>query len=264
MTADVLYGQSEWLILFLLIGLLLFADEAGYRLGRRRQDSVTDLVRAQLGSIQGALFGLFALLLGFTFAMALSRFDRRYEMVVQEANAIGTAALRAHVLPPPQRTEMTGVFRRYVDVRVEAGRGANLLTARRRALDAEAARLQGQLWRHAVAAAETDPRSVPVGLLLQSVNEAIDIKEERDAVLANHVPESVLLLLFGFAILTSGVLGFGTGLAGGRALGMAAIFTVLVSVAMLVIVDLDRPGRGLVRVGQESMLTLQRSLNASR
>ena len=183
--------------------------------------------------------------------------------MVREANAIGTAALRAHLLPAEQRAAMTDVFRRYVDVRLKAAAGANLLTPERRQLDAEAGRLQNELWQRAAAAAEADPRSVPAGLLLTAVNELIDVKGERDAALANHVPETVLLLLFGFAVLTSGVFGLGNGLAGARSFGTAAILAVLISLVILVIIDLDRPRRGLIHVSQESMIGLRKSLDAS-
>ena len=262
MSAELLYDQPEWPILVGLLGLLLLAIEAGYRVGRRRRPASSELVRAQVGSIQGALLGLFALLLGFTFAMALARFDVRRQMVVREANAIGTAALRAQLLPAGQRAHMAELFRRYVETRRRTAHGPNIRTPGHMALDAEAGRLQGRMRRQAAAAAEADPRSVPRGLLLQAMNELIDVKGERDAALANHVPESVLMLLFAFAVLTSGVLGYGNGLAGARALGTAGALTVVITLVILIIIDLDRPRRGLIHVSEESMINLQQSLGA--
>lgn len=94
-----LYRLPEWLILLALLGLLLLGVEGGYPLARRRRLPASDLVRGQFNSIQGALLGLFALLIGFTFAMSLSRFDVRKNLVVKEANAVGTAVLRARLLP---------------------------------------------------------------------------------------------------------------------------------------------------------------------
>jgi hypothetical protein len=264
MYSEFLYDDSELLIALALFGSLLLASEFGYRLGLRKRASIPEFARAQLGGIQSALAGLFALLLGFTFAMALSRYDERRQTVVREANAIGTAALRAHLLPAEQRAETADIFRRYVDVRLKTALGPNLLTPERRQLDADAGRLQNELWRRAAAAAEADPRSVPAGLLLAAVNELIDVKGERDAALANHVPESVVLLLFGFAVLTSGVFGYGNGLAGARSFGTAAILAVLISLVILVIIDLDRPRRGFIHVSQESMVDLQKSLGAYR
>jgi hypothetical protein len=258
--SELLYDKPELLILLALLGLLLVAADVGYRLGRRKRMAVPETVRSQIRSTHSAFLGLFALLLGFTFAMALSRFDVRKEMVVREANTIGTAALRASVLPVPQRAEMAELFRDYIETRVEVGRNPNLPTPQMKELNDEASRLQDQLWRHAAAAAEADPRSVPAGLLLQALNEVIDVKVERDAALANHVPESVLILLITFAVMTGGLLGYGNGLAGARTFGTTAVFAVLIAVVILVIIDLDRPRRGLIRTGQKSMLDLQEKL----
>ena len=262
MYSEFLYDDSELLIALVLLGALLLASECGYRLGLRGRPSIPEFARTQLGGIQGALAGLFALLLGFTFAMALSRYEERRLTVVREANAIGTAALRARLLPAEQRAEVSQLFRRYVEVRLRASPSPNLVTPEQRELDAEAGRLQEQLWRRSAAAAEADPRSVPAGLLLAAVNELIDVKGERDAALVNHVPETVLILLFGFAVLTSGVFGYGNGLAGARSFGTAAILALLISLVILVIVDLDRPRRGLIHVSQDSLISLQRSLDA--
>ena len=261
MAVEVLYGLPLWLIFLLLIGLLLAADEVGFRFGRRKRDTATELARSQFTHVQGALFGLFALLLGFTFAMALTRFDQRTDMVVKESNAIGTVALGVPLLPAAQRTRMNELIHRYVAARVEAG-GGNLHTPRWRALDEEATRLQDQLWQQAVAAAEAEPQSIPVGWMLQAVSAMGDAKEDRYAAQENHVPESVLMLLIAFALLTSGAVGYGNALAGGRALATAAVFTVLIVNVLMVIIDLDRPSRGLINVSQEPMIKLQKSLNA--
>ena len=151
-----------------------------------------------------------------------------------------------------------------MEVRLDAGHEHNIPTPERDALDAKAHELQGRLWDHAALAAEADPHSVAAGLLLSAMNDVIDVKAERDASLANHVPESVLLLLFAFAVLASGILGYSTGLAGTRIIGMPAAFALLVTLVLMVILDLDRPRRGLIVVGQDSMIAVQRSLETSK
>jgi hypothetical protein len=260
MAVEVLYGLPLWLIFLLLVALFLAADEIGFRVGRRHRDTATDLARSQFTHVQGALFGLFALLLGFTFAMALTRFDQRTDMVVKESNAIGTVVLGVPLIPAAQQTRMDDLIRRYLDVRVEAG-ASNLDTPRGRALNQAAARLQDSLWQQALAAAQAEPQSIPVGWVLQAVSAIGDAKEERDAAQANHVPESVLLLLFAFAIMTSGAVGYGNAMAGGRALATASVFTVLIVNVLMVIIDLDRPSRGIINVSQEPLNKLQRNLN---
>ena len=254
-----LYDTPEWIILLVLLGLLCIAGESGHRLGRRKKMEAPEMVRTQASGVQSAFLGLFALLLGFTFAMALSRFDLRKEMIVREANAIGTASLRARLLPEPQRARVGALFLGYIENRVASGRAPTTHTPRQEELAAEASRLQGELWREASAAAEADPRSVPLGLLLQAVNEVIDVKEERDAALANTVPEAVLALLFVFAIVASAFMGYGNGLAGVRTLQTTTIFIILIALVIGVIIDLDRPRRGLIRDSHQSMTDLQKS-----
>ncbi len=188
-------------------------------------------------------------MLGFTFAMAVSRFETRKQLVIEEANAIGTAALRARLLPLSHREEALTLFRRYVDARLAEGPP-----------EEETERLQERLWSLASAVAETDTRSVTAGLFLESRNEAIDSKSRRDAALTNPVPESVLLLLFIMCVVALGVVGYGAGLAGGRTTVAIVSLSLLIALVVLVIVDLDRPGRGLIRVGQRSMVSLRDDL----
>ena len=261
MSTDLLYDQPEVVIILVLFSFLVFAGELGYRAGRRGQPAQMEAVRSQVNNIQTALLGLLALLLGFSFAMAISRFDNRKEMVVRESNAIGTVVLRARLLPTLQRAEVSEVLRRYIEARVEAARRGSFPIPVQQELDAETRRLQDRLWLEAVAAAEADVRSVPAGLFIQAINELIDIKGAHDAALANHVPESVLLLLFGFAILAVGVVGYGNGLVGARTSGVTVTLYVLIALVILVIVDLDRPRRGLILVSQENMINLQQSVD---
>lgn len=94
MTTEFLYQQSEVIIAIALLGCMVLGGELGYRLSHRGRQTRNELTRTQIISTQAAILGLLSLLLGFTFAMALSRFEYRKQMVVQESNAIGTASLR--------------------------------------------------------------------------------------------------------------------------------------------------------------------------
>jgi hypothetical protein len=259
--AEFLYTQSAVLIALALAGFLALAGELGYRLGRTRRQTLTEPVRTQLISIQAAILGLLSLLIGFTFAMALSRFEYRKQMVVREANAIGTAALRAQFLPTSYQVEVRELFRRYVGIRLDSVLRTEQSSPERQELDAETRQLQVRLWEMANAAAVADPRSIPLGLFTQAVNELIDIKAQRDVAVANHVPESVLLLLLGFAILAVALLGYGNGLAGARNPIPMAVYSIIIVLVILLIIDLDRPQQGLARVSQESMIQLQEILH---
>jgi hypothetical protein len=215
MTGDVIYSRSEMLIAVALFFVSLVAAEGGYRLGRHSRETIDEPTRLQVSSIQGAILGLLGLLLGFTFAMAVSRFDARKHLVVDEANAIGTAILRARLFPPPRREEVDTLLRSYVDARLKVG-GAQESGAEFASSEAEADRLQRQLWALTVTVAVEDTRSVTAALFIESLNDAFDSKSRRDAALSNHVPESVLALLFLASLIAMSVIGYAVGLAGAR------------------------------------------------
>jgi hypothetical protein len=257
---SLLYHEPLLVIALVLLALLILADEAGYRVATRDRRPPSDAVRAQVGTIQGALLALFALLLGFTFSMAIARYDLRKQAVVREANAIGTAFLRVGLLPAGERQRATELFRRYANVRLNATTRSTTDTHEQLALEAEAGRLQTNLWDLATAAAEADVRSVPVGLFVQALNDMIDSMGEQDAARYNTVPETVILLLLGFAVLAIGIVGFGNGLVGSRALGATGVLVTVIVMVIMLIVDLDRPGRGLIRVGQDNLYKLQQTI----
>lgn len=262
MTTEFLYHQSEILIAVVLLGLMVLGGELGYRLGRRGSQIHTELTRTQIISIQAAILGLLSLLLGFTFSMALSRFEYRKQMVVQESNAIGTAALRSQFLPTSCDVEVSELFRRYVGIRLESVLQTEQSSSEREQLDIEARQIQRRLWQIASEAAESDPRSVPLGLFTQALNQMIDIKTQRDIAVANHVPESVLFFLLGFAIVAAVVLGYGNGLAGTRNTSLMVAYFVIVVLVVMLIIDLDHPQHGLARTSQTSMIELQEILHA--
>ena len=260
MSPELLYQRNEWPIVALLFGLLLVAAEFGFRRGRRRAAQFSEATRSELATLQAALGGLLALLLAFTFAMATSRFENRKQLVVEEANAVGAATLLAKMLPAPYSETARDLFRKYIDHRLTAYELAVESPALREA-DAQLARLQQELWQLAQQLAAKNPNVVPTGLFINSLGAVFDVQAKRDAERDNHVPESVLLLLFLIAILTMELVGYGCGLAGHR--HFAAMITVALAIAMviLIIIDLDRPRRGLIRVSQQNMISLRHSLD---
>jgi hypothetical protein len=260
---DILHSPSDQILVLVLFVLLLLAGEVGYRYGRRNRPGTDERARSQVGTIQAATLGLLGLLLGFTFAMAVSRFDSRKQLVVEEASAIRAASLRAQLLPEPQRTEARALLRRYLDARLEKSRGDPAAPAQEGRTESMA-RLQALLWAQAVAATEQDRRAVAPGLFAQSVNAVIDTADRRDAALDDHVPEGVLLALFFGATLCVGILGYGAGLGSSRTLFAMLALSVLIAVIVLLIVDLDRPRHRLIRVGEQGLIDLRQQLDRAR
>lgn len=264
MATELFYQRSALLIAITLLAAMLIGAEVGYRLGRRGYQTQNERTRTQIIGIQAATLGLLALLLGFTFSMALSRFEYRKQMVVEESNAIGTAALRSQFLQASRHEEVNELFRRYVEIRLESVLHTIQGSSARKQMDLEIRTIQRHLWRIAREAAEAEPRSIPLGMFTHAMNELIDIKSKRDIAVANHVPESVLVFLFAFAVLAAVVLGYGSGLAGGRIISLTAAYCVIVGLAIMLIIDLDHPQQGLARTSQQSMLELQEILDAGR
>ena len=260
MSGELLYGVSLWLIALVMMILLLLVTEAGFRAGGKVRSRLEDTARSQVGVISGALLGLLALLLGFTFAMAQSRYALRQGLVVEEANDIGTAYLRSRLLSEPNKTETAGLLRRYVDARLDFFRAGQDQEHLKEVHD-RTEQLQNQLWSNAISAVAKDDREVTTGLFIESLNNVIDDHTNRRAAMENHVPESVLFLLFIVALVVALSVGYGCGLVAHRHLFSTTMMSLLIMLVITVIIDLDRPRRGLIKVGQNSMIRLQQSLS---
>jgi hypothetical protein len=246
------------LIFFASLVVILAASEIGRRYGllnrgRRPQN---------ISTLEGSILGLLALIIGFTFAMALSGFEQRRDAVLNEANAIGTTALRARLLPAPHSTECMKLLREYVQVRLDITRRV-LPPKENAAAIARSRAIQEALWQQAKATAAKDNAVVPTGLFIQSLNEMFDRQEARHAVLLNRVPNTVLLALYGLAIVASAFAGYAAGLDAQRSRLPIYTIGVLVSIVIFLIQDLDRPGPGLITVSQQPMLDTAASIAAS-
>lgn len=261
MTEEFLYGIPQWIIGLSTLCILIISVEMGYWIGLKAKVEMTQSMKAQISTIQTAILTIFTFLLGFTFAMALSRFDNRKQMVVKESNAIGTAVLRSQLLPENQRAKMNELFKEYVNVEFSITSRANVPLKERMKLSQDAKHLQSLMWNEAFAATENNPLSVPAGLFVTSINQLIDVKTERDIAISNHVPEIVLIGLLIFASLAIGILGYGNGLAATHARYPAIILCIVITFSFILIIDLDRPNRGLTKVSQESMIDLMNIIN---
>jgi hypothetical protein len=258
-TEEIFYDLDMWLILLASVVFFLVTTETGYRFGRRYQPYINEDSISEISTIQAALLGVLALLLGFTFSMAMTRFEVRKQLILEEANAIGTTLLRAQLLPDPPRKEVSHLLRQYVEVRL-AFYDAGVDQKRLKEANDRTDRLHKQLWSHAAALGEKDPRAVTTGLFIQSLNEVIDLHAKRITALENHVPEIILELLYIVALMATGLIGYGCGLGGRRNFFVTAMASILIAAVILVIVDLDRPRRGLIRVSQQRMVDLRDSL----
>jgi hypothetical protein len=254
---DVLGRLAEGPLFVVSVAVFLAIMELAYRLGRRRHPRTEEVVRSHILALQGALIGLLSLLLGFNFAMAVARFDVRKNLIQEEASAVTTAHLRAQLLPARDRQEATELLKAYVAIRIEFMRALEDNT-RIQAAAAAAARVQTQVWTLVERVVTQNPPFVVP--FVQSMNDVITVGDKRRAALDNHVPETVLHLLAGVALVTLGFIAYGYGLSGGPRHAASVIFALLIAAVLTVIVDLDRPRSGFIRVGEDSMVRVQETL----
>jgi hypothetical protein len=243
--------------------LVVLSVEVGLQLGRlRRRQSVAEK-EAPVGAIVGATLGLLAFMLAFTFGLAASRFDARRMVVLEEANAIGTTYLRSGLLEKPHSEQIRQILREYVEIRLSAARAISVEELDRNV--SRSTELHNALWLQTTKVSKNDPHSIVVGLFIQSLNEMIDLHAKRVLVaLHNRVPEIIWWTLYSIAALSMGVLGYQEGLVGSRRSIAVLALALCFSWVMLLIADLDRPHEGAVRVGQQSMIDLQKSFNESK
>jgi hypothetical protein len=247
-----------WLLFLLTVIMVLISIEGGHRLARYHQLRSEEMNEIPVGTMVGAILGLLAFMLAFTFSFAGSRFEERKQVLIEESNAIGTAYLRAGLMPEPIMTESRNILREYIDVRLYYALGQNKSDAILRSQQ-----LQDLLWLQAVAAA--DKGKAPINLLfIQSVNEVIDVHAKRIMVgLRNRVPGVIWIVLYSLIIFSMVAIGYQGGLGSTRRSFVALPLVFAFSAVLILIADLDRPGEGLLRVNQQSMIDLQNSVSAT-
>jgi hypothetical protein len=246
--------NEPWL-LFLVVAVALFGSSlAGYQLALTSRINEDSHHHEQINSLREGLFVLLGLLLGFTVAMVLPRFDERRQLVVDEANAIGTTMLRAEMLPEPERSKSLELLRQYAVVRKD------FATVRpERSLQPTKA-LQTQLWQQAIAVTQTSQTAV-IATYILTLNETIDVSEKRLASFENRVPRSVWMIIVIVAVFQA--------FAGGFSLKRKLWFSLLaaplvVAVVMALIADLDSPHTGLIHVEQNAMERLVKDVGAKQ
>ncbi len=260
---DFFYGLSSWTITLSLLALMLLAMEAGSRVGRRSQGTSNAESRSQISTVLTSLLGILALLLGFTFSIALDRYNGRSLAVVNEANAIGTAFLRTDLLPEPARSDTRRAFADYTGVRVRMSVLTWNQKEERIALLARVLELQDELWRRAAEVSQQAPDAATTGLYVQSLNDMIDAYSSNLAELLRHVPHLVMLLLFAAFIVSGGMIGYSAGLAGNRPARATYLMVCVIVLLMYMVMDLDRPHRGIIQVSSQSLVDLQKSIDDS-
>jgi hypothetical protein len=244
----------------LFVGLVVCL-EIGFRVGHTVSHRNADSFHEGIGAIEAAVFALLGLLLAFSFSGATSRLDSRRELIVKEANAIGTAYLRLDLLPPDSQASMRQQFRLYLDARLKAYDTIPDLAAAEREF-ARAAEIQQEIWKHGVMASSTDATHNSARLLLPALNDMIDVTTSRSIGLRTHLPALVLALLLCVALLSGLLAGYAMAKRQERSWLHMLVYAAIVSVTIYTVLDLDSPRSGLIRLdaADQAMRQLQGSI----
>jgi len=237
-----------WVVFAATIVAFVIAMGIGHLLGARSRTRLGGIDAPDLGATLGGLLGLLGLLLAFTFGMAGERFDRRKTLVVEEANAIGTAWLRTDLIPEPQAVQARQLLRAYAQSRLDVAQASTRDEAITRS-----EKLQTELWGTTRAAALAAPTPT-VALFVAAVNEVIDMHGRRvAAALRNPIPPTIFATLYAVAILVLGVTGYARGLTGDRSAMANLVLALVLAAVFALILDLDRPYEGLLTVSQQAI-----------
>jgi len=245
-----------WAVFVVTILFLFLSAEAGFRLGKAIQNRWTGTSESSVSVMVGAALALLGFLLAFTSSFAMGVFNERRNLVISEANAIGTTYLRAGYLPEPVGEESRQLLRQYVDARLSALEPGQLEAAILRS-----EQIHKELWSRAEAVARENPGPT-IAIYLSSLNEVIDLHTERiEAELHFRVPPDIVLGLYVVAMLTLILEGVNDSYKEKRNLVALILLVLILSVAFMLVVDMDRSQEGFIRVSQSALINLQQGLN---
>jgi hypothetical protein len=228
-------------------GLMLLLLESGRRIGKKSMERDPEGSHQGLGPVEAAVFGLMGLIIALTFSGAALRFDQRRMLIVDEANAIGTAYLRVDLLPVDAQPAIRRDFREYLEARIELYQ--NISDKKKAAeLEEKTASLQMIIWKASVSASQKSDNISASMLLLPALNSMIDICTTRTAVRQVHQPNIIFIVMILLALVCSLIAGYGLALKKSRSWIHLAGFTVVLMVTIIVIIDIEYPRVGFIRI----------------
>ncbi len=242
--------------IFFLFSLLLLWLSAQIGAALRRRRALKDEEREDFNVVQTATLTLLGLIIGFSFSMAISRYDQRKTYEEEEANAIGTEYARAGLLPASDAVVVRAQLKKYLDLRISFYRTRNARELLQ--IDADTAQLQAEMWSAVQAPALAQPTPV-IALAVAGMNDVLNSQGYTQAAWWNRIPASAWSLMIAIAICCNLLVGYGARSANAKA-GLLFVLPLVVSIAFLLIADIDSPRGGFIHVVPQNLVSLSQSL----
>jgi hypothetical protein len=244
---------------YFLLVVTFFALWAAARIGlafRRKHHAIADEDTEDFTFIVGATLTLLGLIIGFTFSMAVSRYDQRKNFEEQEANAIGTEYVRVDVLPPADAAKIRSLLKQYLDQRIlyYVSRNETPLAG----ISATTMHLQNELWTAAITPAKAQPSPL-TALVVAGMNDVLNAQGYAQAAWWNRIPAAAWILLVTISFFCNLLIGYGVRLKSDL---LFLILPVVLSISLFLIADIDSPRRGVIHIRAQNLESLSESLNA--
>lgn len=233
-----------------VISLVLFAGIvifylSGVWLGNYQKKNNPDAKAEGVGPLEGALLGLLALLLSFTFSMSASRYDTRRSLIIQEANNISTVFLRTDLYPDSTRLVFKKELRQYLEARIHYYNVGNDELNISNTIN-DAGKISDRIWQHAARLERESTSAIPHNLMIPALNNMIDVVTSRDAARLARVPEPIIWLLIILTLLGSLIIGYSKKEKKNDWI-VFFIYSLMTVITIYTIIDLDRPLRGIIK-----------------
>jgi hypothetical protein len=242
-----------WAVYLGTVAVVLVAAEIGFRIGMWLQRRDSDSAGTPLsGAVVGGMLGLMAFLMAFSIGIVITQQNGRKAMVVTEANAVGTAYLRAGFLGEPDLTTSRSLLQEYVEIRLAAAADPAQLES----VVTRSEEIHGELWSIVEDNVRQGQESDIMALFVESVNEVIDVHTLRLAAVDLRLPRLLGIVLYAATVLSFLLVGVANSADGKRDFAAILLFALAFVAVLIIIVDLDRPQEGLLTVSQTALTDL--------
>jgi ABC-type multidrug transport system fused ATPase/permease subunit len=245
-------------LFFIPFFIVLIPTIIGHRFGIYRRKDQDELQHAPVGTIVGSAFALLAFMLAFTFQIATNRYDARKELLLEEVTNIRTTYLRAGLLKEPMRSDAKKLLVEYIDIRADLARDTTALNSTL----LRSQQILNNLWDYAEELADEDRSSEVYALFTQSVNDLFDNFNQRITMTFEYrIPPLVIWILMIIAFFTMFTIGYQFGISGKGSFRINVFLAIIFGVVMFLISSLDRPEKGLARLNQKPVMSLEQQMH---